>query len=64
MITDNQATGGSAGSGGSADQGVVVGAYLADGGTVRLDAFTQAHVKDNHASTSDDDLFDVLTICS
>ncbi|MBI1915943.1 MAG: hypothetical protein HYS12_14590 [Planctomycetes bacterium] len=62
-ITDNQATGGSAGSGGSAGTGVGGGAYFAPGGTVCLDAFTQAYVKNNHASTSDDDLFGVFTTC-
>jgi hypothetical protein len=30
---------------------------------VCLDAFTQAHVKNNHASTSDDDLFGAFTTC-
>jgi hypothetical protein len=41
----------------------VGGAYFASGGSVCLDAFTQAHVKKNHASTSDDDLFGVFTTC-
>jgi hypothetical protein len=62
-ITGNQATGGGAGSGGSAGQGIGGGADFAPGGTVCLDAFTQAHVTNNHASTSDDDLFGVFTPC-
>jgi hypothetical protein len=62
-ITDNQATGGAAGSGGSAGQGVGGGAYFASGGVVCLDAFTQAHVSNNQASTSDDDLFGAFTTC-
>ena len=39
------------------------GRSLASGGVVCLDAFTQAHVKDNHASTSADDVFGDFTIC-
>jgi hypothetical protein len=62
-ITDNQATGGGAGAGGSAGQGVGGGAYFASGGVVCLDLSTQAHVKNNHASTSDDDVFGVFTTC-
>jgi hypothetical protein len=62
-ITDNQATGGAAGSGGTAGQGVGGGAYFASGGVVCLDAFTQAHVKNNHASTGGDDLFGTFNPC-
>jgi hypothetical protein len=62
-ISGNQVTGGAAGSGGSAGQGVGGGAYFASGGSVCLDLFTQAHVKNNHASTSDDDVFGVFSTC-
>ena len=62
-ISDNQATGGAAGAGGSVGQGVGGGAYFADGGVVCLDAFTQAHVKKNHASTSYNDIFGDFTTC-
>jgi uncharacterized protein (TIGR03118 family) len=56
-VVDNGARGGAAGKGGSAGQGVGGDMYLAAGGSVRLGAFTQAHVKHNDASTSDDDCF-------
>ena len=62
-ITDNSATGGAAGPGGSAGLGEGGGAYFAAGGIVCLDAFTQAHVKNNHASTSNDDIFGDFTTC-
>jgi hypothetical protein len=62
-ITGNSATGGAAGSGGSAGQGIGGGAYFAGGGMVCLDAFTQAHAKNNHASTIGDDLFGDFTTC-
>ena len=62
-VSGNQATGGALGSGGHAGQGIGGGAYFASGGVVCLDAFTQAHVKNNHASTSDDDLFGAFTTC-
>ena len=61
--TDNSAIGGAAGSGGSVGLGEGGGLYLAAGGDVCLDAFTQAHVKNNHASTSDDDIFGDFTTC-
>jgi hypothetical protein len=54
--------GGAAGAGGSAGRGTG-GAYLAAGGSACFDVFTQAHVKHNHASTSDDDIFGVFTPC-
>jgi hypothetical protein len=53
----HDADGGAAGSGGSDGQGIGGGLYLASGGIVCLDVFTQAHVKKNHASTSNDDIF-------
>jgi hypothetical protein len=62
-ITHNQAVGGEGDDGGSAGQGVGGGAYLAAGGSACFDAFTTAHVKRNHASTSNDDLFGVFAIC-
>jgi hypothetical protein len=62
-ITHNDANGGAAGAGGSAGQGIGGGLYLADGGIVCLDVFTQAHVKKNHASTSNDDIFGSFTTC-
>jgi hypothetical protein len=52
-----------AGSGGGAGQGVGGGVYFADGGVVCLDAYTQAHMTKNHASTSNDDVFGDFTIC-
>jgi hypothetical protein len=48
---------------GSGELGEGGGASFAPGGTVCLDAFTQAHVTGNHASTSDDDLFGDFTTC-
>jgi hypothetical protein len=62
-ITRNEADGGSGGGGGCDGQGIDGGLYLAAGGSACLDAFTQAHVKHNHASTSDDDVFGVFTTC-
>ena len=47
----------------STRHGILIGLYLALGGDVCLDAFTQAHVKNNHASTSDDDIFGDFTTC-
>jgi hypothetical protein len=60
-ITANGATGGAAGSGGSAGQGIGGGAYFASAGTVCLDVLTSIFA--NTASTSDDDVFGVFTIC-
>jgi hypothetical protein len=62
-ITHNRADGGAADDGGSAGQGIGGGLYLASGGIVCLDVFTQAHVKKNHASTSNDDIFGSFTTC-
>jgi hypothetical protein len=62
-ITGNQAIGGSAGSGGSAGQGMGGGAYFAPGGTACLDLFTIPNITGNTASTSDNDIFGVFTIC-
>ena len=53
---------GATGNGGSAGQGVGGGIDLAAGGSVRLDAFNQAHVKYNDAITSDDDVFGNLSL--
>jgi hypothetical protein len=39
------------------------GLYLAAAASVCLDAFTQAHVKNNSASTSDPDIFGSYTTC-
>jgi hypothetical protein len=62
-IIDNRATGGAAGNGGSAGQGIGGGAYLGGGGTVRLDLFTSLNIFSNTASTSNNDIFGVFTIC-
>jgi hypothetical protein len=62
-ITRNQAIGGSAGSDGSAGQGMGGGAYFAPGGTACLDLFTSLNITGNTASTSDNDIFGVFTIC-
>jgi hypothetical protein len=56
-ICGNQADGGS---GGLGEGG---GLYLADGGVVCLDTFTQGHTKNNHASTDDDNIFGSFTTC-
>jgi hypothetical protein len=62
-ISHNCALGGEGEDGGSDGQGIGGGVYLAAGGSVCFDAFTQAHVKYNHASTSNDDVFGVFTSC-
>jgi hypothetical protein len=62
-ITKNSATGGAAGAGGSVGQGIGGGAYFAVGGTVCLDSFTVANIFGNTASTSNNDIFGVFTIC-
>jgi hypothetical protein len=62
-ITHNDADEGAAGAGGSDGQGIGGGLYLAAGGIVCLDVFTQIHVKHNHASTSNDDIFGSFTTC-
>ena len=58
-VTQNQAQGGE-GEGGSDGLGVGGGLYLGSG-PVYLDAFTLAHVKKNHASTSDPDIYGSYT---
>jgi hypothetical protein len=63
LITHNDAAGGEGDEDGSAGQGIGGGAYLAAGGSARFDVFTAAHVKRNHASTSNDDVFGVFTAC-
>jgi hypothetical protein len=45
------------------DGGIGGGLYLASGGSAYLDAFTQANVKHNDASTSNDDIFGYYTVC-
>jgi hypothetical protein len=62
-VTANQATGGAAGSGGSAGQGIGGGAFFATGGTVWLDLFTSLNIDGNAASTSNNDVFGLFTIC-
>jgi hypothetical protein len=57
-ITDNQAVGGAGGNGGTDGQGVGGGLYIASG-TVVAD---HTKIKDNHASTSDDDVFGNLLL--
>jgi hypothetical protein len=60
-ITGNEALGGGGGDGGSDGQGVGGGAYIATGSTVCIDLATI--IAGNDASTSDDDVFGVFTIC-
>jgi hypothetical protein len=55
LIVQNQATGGAAGPGGNDGQGVGGGVYIAEGGRACADSDTL--ITDNHASTSDDDVF-------
>jgi hypothetical protein len=62
-ITHNWAVGGAGEDGGSDGQGIGGGLYLADGGIVCIDVFTQAHVKHNRASTSNDNIFGSDMIC-
>ena len=62
-ITANQADGGAAGAGGSAGLGKGGGLYLTDGGIACLDFFTSVNIFGNTASTSDNDIFGVFTIC-
>jgi hypothetical protein len=62
-ITANTATGGAGGMGGSAGQGIGGGAYFATGGSVCLDLFTSLNITGNTASTSNNDVFGVFTIC-
>jgi probable HAF family extracellular repeat protein len=62
-ITGKLATGGSAGTGGSTGLGEGSGAYFAPGGTVCLDVFTSLHLVGNAASTSDNGVFGIFTLC-
>ena len=62
-VTSSSATGGAAGSGGSAGQGVGGGVYFATGGVVCLDLFTSMNIDGNTASTINNDIFGVFTIC-
>jgi hypothetical protein len=59
-VTSNSAAGG----GGSAGAGIGGGVYFATGGTVCLDSYTVANIFGNTASTSNDNIFGVFTICS
>ena len=54
-VTGNEATGGAAGAGGTAGLGQGGGVYIVPGGTVCVDRMT--HIRNNHASTSDDEVF-------
>jgi hypothetical protein len=63
-VTNNSATGGAAGSGGTAGLGEGGGAYSVTGGVVCLDAYTLKHLFKNAASTSDNNVFGVFTICT
>jgi uncharacterized protein (TIGR03118 family) len=58
-IADNRADGGAAGSAGSAGLGQGGGIYIVPGGTVSVDLATD--IADNHATTSDDDVFRILS---
>jgi hypothetical protein len=62
-ITANQAIGGAADSGDTAGQGVGGGAYFAGGGVACLDDDTLFALVGNLASTSNNDVFGVFTIC-
>jgi hypothetical protein len=61
-VAGNTAQGGSAGAGGKRQpagkvgQGIGGGLYIDATASVGLDAFTVGHVKQNHASTSDNDI--------
>jgi hypothetical protein len=59
IVTANQAAGGAAGSGGVVGAGVGGGLYNQAGAVAEADAFT--FILGNKASTSDDDVFGVLT---
>jgi hypothetical protein len=60
-VESNHANGGAAGSGGNDGQGVGGGLYLAPSATACTDLLTA--ILGNHASTSNDDVFGVLTSC-
>jgi hypothetical protein len=69
-VTHNTAKGGGAGSGGHGfssggpGQGEGGGLYIAAAAAVCLDAFTQANVSHNNATTSDNDIHGSYTTCS
>jgi hypothetical protein len=64
-VTGNKALGGQGGGGGaSAGLGEGGGVFIAPAASVCLDAFTQANVKKNTASTTGDDIFGTFTTCS
>jgi hypothetical protein len=58
LVALNRAEGGAAGADGSTGQGVGGGLYLAPGGVASAE---QTTIFTNHASTSDDDVFGILT---
>jgi hypothetical protein len=58
-IVNNDALGGNAGTGGSVGEGIGGGVYVADAATAGADA--QTVIRGNHASTSHDDVFGVIT---
>jgi uncharacterized protein (TIGR03118 family) len=60
-IVNNSAIGGAAGAGGMAGQGIGGGLYLTPGGDACADALT--HIRNNHATTSNDDVFGALGPC-
>jgi hypothetical protein len=62
-ITSNSATGGAAGGGRSAGLGIGGGVYFASGGVVCLDLFTSLNITGNTATTSNNDVFGIFTIC-
>jgi hypothetical protein len=62
-VAGNQAIGGAVGRGGNTGQGIGGGVYFASGGIVCLDLPTSADITGNTASTSNDDVFGVFTIC-
>jgi hypothetical protein len=64
-VTGNKALGGHGGGGGtSAGLGEGGGVFIAPAASVCLDAFTQANVNNNAASTADDNIFGTFTTCS
>jgi hypothetical protein len=60
-VEHNLALGGAAGLGGSDGDGIGGGLYLTAGGAACADALTS--IFDNHATTSDDDVFGTLDLC-
>jgi hypothetical protein len=53
-VTDNEATGGAAGAGGTAGLGQGGGIYITPGGMARAE---HTRIRGNHASDSDNDVF-------